>query len=369
MHLLVRSIDFVDKTVTIEGDRPFDVSGFERLARFLGCCSDLGFSKVELRHGVGLSPAFSDMLEKIEKTKRLPKITLVREGEDTPPTAAPDRPGCTGGRRGDEESVEYRFVFANLSTVLDDLTSAVLLAGLALPLDDRTLARLRLCLYELAANTVEHGEFGGEPPEIRVRIVAEKSRIAVEYEDNAGAFPTAHSESIDIGERIKGRSKRGLGLILLDRMATSLRYERKTVWNHTRFTITRTNQVVCDLHRRLDMNELAITVTRTESRDTVVLKPAGSINSSTVAQLDASINDLVHQGHTTIVLDLSVTDFISSSGVGLLVGTVAAIREQNGDLVLMNLPKLVNDIFDVLNIKMHFRIIKDLSELKAGTRS
>jgi len=35
----------------------------------------------------------------------------------------------------------------------------------------------------------------------------------------------------------------------------------------------------------------------------------------------------------------------------------------------MNLPKLVNDIFDVLNIKMHFRIIKDLSELKAGTRS
>ena len=117
------------------------------------------------------------------------------------------------------------------------------------------------------------------------------------------------------------------------------------------------------------MNELAITVIHTESRDTVVLKPAGSINSSTVASLDSSINDLIHQGLRTIVLDLSATDFISSSGVGLLVGTVAAIREKNGDLVLMNLPKLINDIFDVLNIKMHFRIIKELSELKAGAVS
>ena len=369
MHLLVRSIDFVEKAVTIEGDRPFDASGIERLARFLRCCSDLGFSKVEFRHGGRLSPSLSDILEQVEKTRRLPKMTLVRKDEGTSPIAAPGRIGCTGRRREGGESVEYRFVFANLSTVLDDLTSAVLLAGFALPLDDGTLARLRLCLYELAANTVEHGEFGGEPPEIRVSLVAERTRIAVEYKDNAAAFSTVHAGSIDIGEQIKGRSKRGLGLILLGRMASALRYERNTVWNHTSFAITRTKQFVSDLHRRLEMNELAITVTRTESRDTVVLKPAGSINSSTVAQLDASINDLIRQGQTTIVLDLSATDFVSSSGVGLLVGTLAALREKNGDLVLMNLPKLVNDIFDVLNIKIHFRIIKELSELKAGARA
>jgi anti-anti-sigma factor len=117
------------------------------------------------------------------------------------------------------------------------------------------------------------------------------------------------------------------------------------------------------------MNELEITVTRSESRDSVVVRPAGSINSTTVAQLDATINDLVNQRSTMIVLDLSGTNFISSSGVGLLVGTVDFLRKKNGDLVLMNLPKLVNDIFDVLNIKQHFRIIKDLTELKAGART
>ena len=116
------------------------------------------------------------------------------------------------------------------------------------------------------------------------------------------------------------------------------------------------------------MNELAITVERAESRDAAVLRPAGSINSSTVAKLDASINDLVHEGRSTIVLDLSATDFISSSGVGLLVGTVQTLREKNGDLVLMNLTKLVNDIFDVLNIKAHFRIIQDVKEIRTGVR-
>ena len=116
------------------------------------------------------------------------------------------------------------------------------------------------------------------------------------------------------------------------------------------------------------MNEINITVTPTDCRDTVVVKPAGSVNSSTVPQLDACLNRLIQNGQTTIVVDLSETEFISSSGVGLLLGTVSALRDKGGDLLLMKLPKLVNDIFEVLNIKMHFRILKNLDELKVGSK-
>jgi anti-sigma B factor antagonist len=116
------------------------------------------------------------------------------------------------------------------------------------------------------------------------------------------------------------------------------------------------------------MNNLSIVAMRTDSPETVVLKSSGSINSSTVPQLDSSFNALLRNGQNTIVLDLSETEFISSSGVGLLLGTVSSLRETNGDLVLMNPSKLVNDILDVLNIKMHFRIIKDVNELKVGAR-
>ena len=117
------------------------------------------------------------------------------------------------------------------------------------------------------------------------------------------------------------------------------------------------------------MNELSIVVKRTDLPDAVVLKLAGSINSSTVPQLDSSFDTLLHAGQHTLVLDLSETDFISSSGIGLLLGTVSTLREQNGDLVLMSPSKLVNDILDVLNIKMHFRTIKDVNELKVGVKA
>ena len=116
------------------------------------------------------------------------------------------------------------------------------------------------------------------------------------------------------------------------------------------------------------MNEIKITVSPTDCREIVVVKPAGSINSSTVPQLDASLTRLIQNGQTTIIVDLSETEFISSSGVGLLLGTVSALRDKGGDMLLMKLPKLVNDIFEVLNIKMHFRILENLDELKVTAR-
>jgi anti-sigma B factor antagonist len=325
MRLLVRSIDFAARTVRVEADRSSGAPGGERLSEFLACCSELGFSPVVIR------PA--------------------------------------AGRRRSGAKNEYQLAFTNLTTVLDDLTAAILICGIAMTLDQRTLSHLRLCLYELAANTVEHASFRGATREIRVEIAAERNKIEVDYRDNAAEFSTIHEGRIDIGDRIRGKSKRGLGLFLLGRMTMGLKYERESGWNRTRFAIRRTNGIVYDLYRRLDMNELDITVDRTGSPDTAVLRPVGSINSSTVAKLDASINDLVREGRSTIVLDLSATDFISSSGVGLLVGTVQTLRERNGDLVLMNLTKLVNDIFDVLNIKTHFRIIKDVKELRTSVRS
>ncbi|MBP2681118.1 MAG: anti-sigma factor antagonist, partial [Candidatus Krumholzibacteriota bacterium] len=347
MHLVVRSIDFAEKAVSVEIGRSTGASGIERLSGLVACCSRLGFSRVELRHPARLSQAIAAALERIEKSASLPKIALVRE-EENAAAAGSVRAAATPDRRESGDRPEYRVIFTNLATALDDLTAAVLIGGAVLSLDQRTLAHLKLCLYELTANTVEHARFEGAQPEIRVEIVAGKNRIDVEFRDNAAEFSTIRERRIDIGERIRGKNKRGLGLYLLGRMTTGLRYERESEWNRTRFSISRTKRFVYDLYRRLNMNELAITVDRTASSDTAVVKPAGSINSSTVAKLDASINDLVHEGRATIVLDLSATDFISSSGVGLLVGTVQTLREKNGDLVLMNMTKLVNDIFDVL---------------------
>lgn len=114
------------------------------------------------------------------------------------------------------------------------------------------------------------------------------------------------------------------------------------------------------------MNGLSIVVRRTDSPEIVVLGLSGSINSSTVPQLDSSFNTLFRNGFRTIVLDLSKTEFISNSGVALLVGVASSMRETDGDLVLMSPAKLVSDILDVLKLRARFRVIENLNDLKVA---
>jgi anti-sigma B factor antagonist len=117
------------------------------------------------------------------------------------------------------------------------------------------------------------------------------------------------------------------------------------------------------------MREFSVEITPRDDNGFTVLKTAGSINSSTAPKVDAKLEELMSKGTYTIVVDFADTDFISSSGIGVFLGTVARLRDKGGDLILMNMPKLIDDIFEVLNIKSYFRIVKTIDELRAPTKS
>jgi anti-sigma B factor antagonist len=369
MYLVVRSIDFVGKTISLEVDRSITRAQFAHLNDFVGYCRYLSFSKIVIRHPADLEPSSLAMLRGLEEVSDV-SILAFDPGADGG-RSEPNRScgiACMGRYHDSGSSVEYEFACGDMATALDNLTTAVLVIGYSIPLDEDSLSRLRLCLYELGANTVEHGGFDHIRPEIRASLVIGGDCIVAKYSDNAAEFSTLKDKSRNIAEKISHRARRGLGLFLLNSITDGLSYERDPSWNRTRFIIHRNKDASCHTNRRTDMNEITITVTPTDSHDTVVVTPAGSINSSTVPQLDACLNRLIQSGKTTIIVDLSETEFISSSGVGLLLGTVSALRDDGGDMLLMKLPKLVNDIFEVLNIKMHFRILEDLDELKVSAK-
>jgi hypothetical protein len=41
------------------------------------------------------------------------------------------------------------------------------------------------------------------------------------------------------------------------------------------------------------------------------------------------------------------------------------LRDKQGDLVLMNAPKLIDDILEIMNIRNYFRTVKSLDELNS----
>ncbi len=371
MYLIVQSIDFVDRSISLEIDRSVTTAHFDHLQKYMNYCSNLGYSNIDLFYPTHMPVMAFVMLQQIQSTVQTDEARV--ETAVTPPGSttycAACEFECVKPPNDSGKHIEYRICCTEPNNTLEQLTTAVLLLGASVPLDEASLSYLRLCLYELAANSLEHGEFQGKRPVVSVSLSFGDTDIDVTYTDNAAPFSTAVKKSINVGDKIRQRSKRGLGLFLLQEIATELDYKRVRNENSTRFKIERKDGHGYDLTRRAEMNTLSIDIVPTNSDETVIVKPTGSINSTTVPKFDAAISQVRGSGHKTLVIDLSETDFISSSGVGLLLGTVATLREDGGDLALMNIPKLINDIFEILNIKMHFRILNDLSDLKVAVKS
>ena len=73
-------------------------------------------------------------------------------------------------------------------------------------------------------------------------------------------------------------------------------------------------------------------------------------------RLRSAVGDLVNQGKKKIVLNLGDVSYIDSSGVGELVGSYTTVRNQGGELKLLNLNKKVHDLLQITKLYTIFDI-------------
>jgi anti-sigma B factor antagonist len=369
VHTLIRRIDLDEGFIAAEVRQPLPLNLRENLGDFLGFCKRMGLLDVHL--GFRKHRSMQTVMVMMALRKSVNRMTLNATSHDD----LRKRAGARGrgenearGSYGPNKVAEHKIRLCDMEIAAERIGQLVLLLGTSLALDDESLSMLRLCLYELASNTVEHAAFGSENPEIRVTLVTQPDRVEVVYRDNASRFSTTNHKEINIERKMKDGHKRGLGLFMLDKIAQDLIYQRHGDWNETTFTIARSTDTSEDYARRKVMTTLSMEVNSIKDGEAVVIKTKGSINSNTAPALDAEMTDLMDQNKYRIVIDLKETDFISSSGIGVLLGTVTTLRDNGGDLVLMNLPKIVGDIFDILNIRSYFRIIDNLDDLAVKSR-
>lgn len=58
-----------------------------------------------------------------------------------------------------------------------------------------------------------------------------------------------------------------------------------------------------------------------------------------------AINSLKEQGKTKLVIDLSGTDMIDSTGIGTLIGALTSMRNAGGDVRIAGLKKRIKNLF------------------------
>jgi len=72
-----------------------------------------------------------------------------------------------------------------------------------------------------------------------------------------------------------------------------------------------------------------------------------------------TVRDLVGKGNKKILLNLGEVNYIDSSGIGEMVSAFNSVRNQGGELKLLNLTKKVHDLLQITKLYTVFDVKDD----------
>jgi len=103
-------------------------------------------------------------------------------------------------------------------------------------------------------------------------------------------------------------------------------------------------------------------IATTEYKHCNLVKASGRIDSATAPQLADTFNSLMNSGRYRIILDMSGLDYISSSGLRILINTQKMCRRYNrGELVLACVPSRIYSALDLAGFTQFFKLFDDIT--------
>lgn len=109
-----------------------------------------------------------------------------------------------------------------------------------------------------------------------------------------------------------------------------------------------------------------LTVTRRQRDGRTILHLAGEVDVSTAPKLRDELGRAISEGSLDLIVDLSDVPFLDSTGLGVLVGRLKAVRLQGGDLVLAALQDRTLRNFHITGLDRVFRLYDSVDDALAA---
>jgi anti-sigma B factor antagonist len=91
------------------------------------------------------------------------------------------------------------------------------------------------------------------------------------------------------------------------------------------------------------------------AEDVTVVEVQGDLDCYTAPKLRAVLVELA-DGPRTVILDVARSQFIDSTGLGVLVGGLKRFRQQGGDLVVRSPSAMTTRLFEVTGVSKLFEV-------------
>ena len=95
----------------------------------------------------------------------------------------------------------------------------------------------------------------------------------------------------------------------------------------------------------------------------IVISPIGSIDASTYTILEEKVDAILKTPPDVIIFDMEFADYISSTGIRVLLKTKKTMKERNGRMVFMNLQPQIQKVFDILQAIPTLKVFASIEEL------
>jgi len=80
------------------------------------------------------------------------------------------------------------------------------------------------------------------------------------------------------------------------------------------------------------------------------LELTGPLDAAGALALGQHLDAHLREGDRHLVLDLSGVEFVSSTGIGSLIASIAEFRDADGDVRLVSLTRPVREVFETLHL-------------------
>ncbi len=100
--------------------------------------------------------------------------------------------------------------------------------------------------------------------------------------------------------------------------------------------------------------------------DVTIVAPEGTIDLDTSKILKEELNGLIDTGRTTVLVDFSGVDFMTSTGLGVLVAFAKRVEEVDGKIALCALNDDIQSVFDTVGYTPFFDIHQSVKQALAS---
>ena len=100
-----------------------------------------------------------------------------------------------------------------------------------------------------------------------------------------------------------------------------------------------------------------------EKEDVVIITLEGDmVGGPDATLLSEKLRDLIEGGKNKIIVDMEKVDWMNSSGLGILIGSLTTVRNSGGDLKLIHLKKKLKELLRITKLRRVFEVFEDESE-------